>query len=346
MPSLHGRPDDEAGWIGETVARLRAESAPAAAVEDHLDIAGHGVRIRYGDPALAGELGRATRHLSRADPGSSDLTIDCWIADDAALRLPPAVSATGTMHVDDGTVVLAWDAAGGPLFGYDRTRRHAWARFDSFPTASTWEPTVPFRRILHWWAADNGMQMAHAAAVGRPTGGVLLVGRSGSGKSTTSLACLEAGLQFAADDGCLLEPGDPPLVHGLYVSAKGDANTAALLPGCRDEFTRSPIVIEGESVLFADRIRPDGISTGFPLRGIVVLRLGGSSSRLSALRPGAAMRALAPSTVLQMPGNRAAGLSRLAGIVRDLPAWELTLGPVPATAADLIGELLDREGGT
>jgi len=55
------------------------------------------------------------------------------------------------------------------------------------------------------------------------------------------------------------------------------------------------------------------------------------------------MRALAPSTVLQMPGYRAAGLSRLAGVVRDLPAWELTLGPVPAAAADLIAELLDGE---
>ena len=53
------------------------------------------------------------------------------------------------------------------------------------------------------------------------------------------------------------------------------------------------------------------------------------------------MRALAPSTLLQGPGDRAGALRRLGGIVRGLPAWELALGPDPATAAGLIGDLLD-----
>jgi hypothetical protein len=331
----------ETSWLAVAVSQLRSAAPHVPECEHQLTIAGQGVRIRYADANLAEILGRATRHLRRADPGTPALTIDCWSEPGPPISLPTNAPKVGTTHVDDGNLVLNWDAPNGQLVAFDRQRRHAWAQFNSLAPLPTWEPTTPFRRILHWWAADNGMQLAHAAAVGRAEGGVLLVGRSGSGKSTTSLACLEAGLDFAGDDGCLLAAGDPPQVHGLYVSAKGDAKTAALLPGCREEFEQSPLTIDGESVLFADRIYPHRISAGFPLMGVVVLRLGGPSSRLSPLTPAAGLRALAPSTILQMPGNRAGGLARLAATVRGLLVWELTLGPDPATAAALIQELLD-----
>lgn len=317
--------------------------------EDHLDIAGREVRIRYDDLVLADALGRATRHLRHADPGSQDLTIDCRI-DPQTLRGLPAtlplrgLPAAGTIHVDDGSTVLTWDAPDGPLFVYDRTRRHAWALFSSLTTLS-WERATPFRRILHWWTADHGLQLVHAAAVGHATGGLLLVGRSGSGKSTTALACLEAGLGFAGDDCCLLAPGEPTQVHSLYLSGKADARAATLLPGLRQAFADPPLTIDGKAVLFADQIRPEGVCTGFPLRGIVVPRITRESrSRLSPIRPADALRALAPSTILQMPGNRGVGLKRLAAIVRHLPAWELALGSVPAAAAGTIQDLLD--GGT
>ncbi len=349
MPSPGGRPEAATGWLVETAAQVRAESARDFADEDHLDIAGHAVRIRYADPDLADALGRATRHLKHADPSAGApvagaLTIDCRTGPHSAFRVPTTWPATGTMHVDDGSIVLTWDAPHGPLFVYDRTRGHAWARFTSLAELSIWEQATPLRRILHWWAADHGLQLVHAAAVGHASGGLLLVGRSGSGKSTTALACLDAGLGFAGDDYCLLAPGDPPRVYGLYLSGKADDRAATLLPGLREAFAQSPLRIDGKSVVFADQIRPDAICTGFPLRGIVVPRLTGESrSHLSPLRPADALRSLAPSTLLQMPGNRADGLERLAAIVRHLPAWELALGSDPAAAAATIRAHLDRE---
>lgn len=340
MQSWHGGLPMQTGWLAEIVARLRAQSARGAGVEEFRDIVGREVRIRYGDPALADALGRATRHLPPAARGTPDLTIDCWTEPDGLCGPSATWPATGTVYVDDGTIVLTWDAPHGPLFVYDRTRRHAWALFASLTTLS-WELATPFRRILHWWAADHGLQMVHAAAVGHATGGLLLVGRSGSGKSTTALACLDAGLGFSGDDCCLLVPGDPTQVHSLYLSGKADSLGAALLPGLHQAFAKPPLTIDGKTVLFADQIRPDGVCTGFPLRGIVVPRITGQTgSRLTRIRPAAALRALAPSTVLQMPGNRSDGLERLAAVVRPLPAWELALGSVPADAAELIRDLL------
>lgn len=347
MRSTYKKAEAQGGSLAEAVQQLRAQAPQSAAVEHRLRIAGHEVLIRYGEPALADALGRATRVLTTVAHGTPpSLTIDCWTEPDAALRLPTTGPATGTVHVDDGCTVLNWDATAGPLFAYDRRRRHAWARFDSLEGLATWERAAPFRRLLHWWAADQSLQLVHAAAVGKATGGLLLVGRSGSGKSTTALACLEAGLGYAGDDYCLVASGDPSWVHGLYSSAKADARAASLLPGLSEALAGSPLTVGNKMVLFADDFRPDGLSRGFPLRGIVVPRLTRqASSHLSPLPPAAALRAMAPSTLLQMPGQRAEGLGRLAAVVRDVPAWELRLGEVPSTAAALIGELLESRQG-
>jgi hypothetical protein len=47
----------------------------------------------------------------------------------------------------------------------------------------------------------------HAACVGRGGRGLLLLGASGSGKSTVALQCLLQGLEFVAEDGVFVEPG-------------------------------------------------------------------------------------------------------------------------------------------
>lgn len=57
-----------------------------------------------------------------------------------------------------------------------------------------WEPTAPFRYLINWVLADRGVVLAHAAAVGTAEGGLLVVGRGGSGKSTTALAALAVRL--------------------------------------------------------------------------------------------------------------------------------------------------------
>lgn len=339
---MHDLAEPASDWIATLLVRARSEVTGVDAAEDRLRVAGHAVSVRYADGALAELLGRATRHLRSTTDGPPELTIHCWSAPGPALAPPADWPAAGTVHADDGVRVVTWDAADGTLRAYDRASGQAWTRFDSLTQGASWEPAAPFRRILHWWASGRGLQWVHAGAVGRPSGGVLLVGRGGSGKSTTSLACLAAGLGFAGEDGCLIEPGRTPWVHGLYVSAKGDAHTAELLPTFTEEFQRSTLTIEGESIIFADNVVPDGICSGFPLRGIVVPRLAaGSVTRLSPIAPAAALRALAPSTLMQLPGSRADGLQRLAAIVQDLPAWELTLGSTPAAGAKLIAGLIE-----
>ena len=87
-----------------------------------------------------------------------------------------------------------------------------------------------------------GLVLLHAAAVGDADGVVLLVGNGGSGKSTTSVVCSQAGLGFLADDFCLLEPGTLPR----------PASTGR--PSLRDD---SACRVPGVEVAPADRLDED-----------------------------------------------------------------------------------------
>lgn len=327
------------------IDRLRGPVPELSAEGEPLRIAGKPVLVRWDSPALANLLTRSIRHLRENFSSTPDLVVDCWCVEQGAAGIPVEWTGAGTFHIEREGIQLAWESPGGPLAIYDRSRNHAWMRFGPVDSISSWEAATPFRKILHWWAADRSLQFIHAAAIGDSRGGALLVGRSGSGKSTTALACLAGGLGYAGDDYCLVESGPLPQVHSLYLSAKGNAQTAALLPTLREALNSAPLAFEGKSIVFADDISPSSISSGFPLRVIVVPRItGASTSRLEPLSPAESLRALAPSTLLQLPGQRAAGLARLAELVRSVPSWMLCLGNDPRTAVDVLTDILARHG--
>jgi len=329
-----------ASWL----TQCRGEAPAVPAVRLPLRIARRRVLVRFDSHELADRLGRSLRHLRDADAGDlgGDLSIDCWTSDHGvSLAPPPDWPRDGNVHIEDGTISLVWAPPDGPLVVYDRSRRHAWMRFEGLEAISTWEIAAPFRTLLHWWAADQGLQLVHAAAVGHADGGLLLVGRGGSGKSTTALACLAGSLGYVGDDYCLVEGGERPWIHGLYLSGKGNARTAELLPDLRHAFQHAAYSIDGKSVVFADEIRPASVLAGCPLQAIVVPRIeGGSTSRVEPIAAVDALRALAPSTLLQLPGGRAGGLGRLAGLVRRVPAWRLGIGDDPASAVPVLADLL------
>lgn len=315
---------------------------PAATVP--LRIAGRPVQIRFGSAPLAELLTRSIRHLRVADAVAPELTIDCWTDDPGPAAIPPDWNRTGLTYLEHASCHLTWEPPEGPLVIYDRAKRRAWMRFTTLDSVLNWEVARPFRRILHWWGIDQSLQLIHAAAVGGERGGVLLAGRSGSGKSTTALACLAGGFAYAGDDYCLVEPGGSPRVHALYLSGVGNAQTAHLLPTLRARLLAAPRMPAQDSakhLIFADEVAPAAVTPGFPLRAIVIPQItGGNRSHLHPLSAADALRALAPSTVLQLPGKRSEGLTQLALLVRSVPSWQLRLGADPRTAVDALADFL------
>lgn len=203
---------------------------------------------------------------------------------------------------------------------------------------------APLITLLHWWFGHQGSQVVHGAAVGTCDGGVLLVGKSGSGKSTTALACLDAGLAYVGDDYCLVTTQPRPMVYSLYSSGK--LHFADLVHFLRfQRALTSEAYIQADKALFffAEQFC-DQIVPALPLKAILLPAIiTNTHTTWHVLSPAAALLAVAPSTVLQLVGNKSQSLQQLGRLVRQLPCYRLALGrelhAIPSAIAELLSTL-------
>jgi len=338
--------------IDPAIAFAMAEQAFQAAnarpgPEAYFRIAGKVMALKFADAALATKLLPAFAHLEALEQTTADLTICCWNDFSNGVEMPEWTGEAGVhgLQYIDGPVRMAWEIEQRSLQAYDPNRRLALFYTPNVSELATWEQGAPFRQILHWWSAGLlGLQLVHGAAVGTEEGGVLLIGRSGAGKSTQALACVGSQLGYAADDYCLLELGPAPRVHSLYGSGKANEASIAMLPRLAEAFRASPIDQQGKSVIFIAEHAPEAMLRSFPLRAIVLPEIvSGSSCRAEVLSTGEALRAVAPSTLLQLPGDRAQSLARLSSLVRRLPCWRLYVGNNPRAAQPILEAIIASE---
>jgi hypothetical protein len=327
---------------------VRLESLHAAATaggghERWYAVAGRRVRLVGAPGPLLDRLSPALTHLETApNAGDADLTVLAWDLAGAGQTFPasPLLPHPGAVLspvlTSDRFLLTMFQST---LSCYDRERRLALYCVSDAALFPVYESAGPLRYILKWWAAGEGLHLVHSAAVGTSAGGVLLTGPGGSGKSTTALACLADGLLYAGDDYVLVEP-DPPYVHGLYASAKLDWDHFARVPNLLPEPVNTPSSPEKACAFLAD---PDGnkLSRGFPLRAIFLPTVtGGRATSVAPVTPARALRALAPATLLQLPGSSAGDLTALADLARALPCFELRLGDDVSSVAPVVREVL------
>jgi hypothetical protein len=207
-----------------------------------------------------------------------------------------------------------------------------------------WEAGSPFRAILHCWLSTFGLQFVHGGAIGENGRGVLLAARGGSGKSTTTLLCLNAGMDYAGDDYCAVDPNAPVHLHSLY-------NTAKLLPGDLDRFPQlrqrvfnPQALVENSSdkaTFFLADLAPERMSSGFELRALLIPQVSGQTdTHLTPCGPAAALAAMAPSTVAQLPNSVQADMDRMVSIASSLPAFILHLGSDLAQIPEVVRSAL------
>ncbi|MCE9547736.1 MAG: hypothetical protein K8T25_19875 [Planctomycetia bacterium] len=207
-----------------------------------------------------------------------------------------------------------------------------------------WEVAAPFRVPLHWWAQSFGGHVAHAAAVGHDGRGVLMVGRGGSGKSSTSIGCVDAGFEFVGDDYVLLTPGPQPTAHSLYHTAKMHTEFMhRRMPHWAGQVALE-IGPERKSVFFLNECRSRQVQRQLAIDAIIQPRISPTArTGMENLPRSLALLGLAPSTMYQLPGARQATLSFFAAWARELPAYTLHLGGSPTDAAQEISRLVTRQ---
>jgi len=224
---------------------------------------------------------------------------------------------------------------------YDRQSNKALYWIASAAALPFWELASPFRILFHAWAASLGGQVAHAAAVGSEGRGVLIVGKSGSGKSTASLMAMYQGLDFVGDDYVMLTHNPVPVAHSLYSSAKMHTDfLGQTLPHWANK-VGAEIGLERKSVLFLQDIAPRQLCAALPIHAIVVPKVTRDAQpSLMPLTSSEGLLALAPSSIYQLPGARRRALDFFSGFVRDLPVYALYTGGDPSMATGLLKHCL------
>ena len=325
----------------------KAKNAFASAFEQRgqetrFRLAQHTIALKFIGPVLAEKLLPVFSHLEPAGDRDADLTICCWDDASSGISWEEPETARNSAQVDyvDGAVRLAWAPEERNFQALDTVRKIGLYRIADADALPIWEESGPFRRILHWWAAGLGFLFLHGAAVATAHGGVVLVGASGSGKSTTALACVGTMLRYAADDYCLIEPEPKPTVNSIYGSGKADDPSIARLPRLASAFRSAKRDQWDKSVISIADHFPSAIIRSFPLRAVVAPRIvSGEDCHAEALSPAECLRLMAPSTLFQLPGDRQTSMRIMAMLVRTLPCYKLYMGNDPSMAQTVLEKL-------
>jgi hypothetical protein len=340
-------------------AATASTSSPLTSSEEVFQIAGESMAIRCAGNAQTTYLRKAFQHLKTdATPGPNGLTISAW--HNGIAPAGPFLESVFSRLYENWSILcgprgelLDFDCEEisviyhpGPdvLSVLDRVNGKAFYLLRDDAPLPFWELSSPFRHILHPWFSSRGLQYTHAGAVGNRNGGVLFAGKGGSGKSTTSLLCVSAGMLYAADDYCLTRPGDTQ-VFSLYNTAKlkgpEDLVRVPEMSGKsfnEDSFEHGGV---GKGTFDLSEVWPERMAAGLPVRAILLPTVIDSvDSRLAPCSPAEALLALAPSTVAQLPFSGQEDCQRLAALADKVPAYRLYLGSDLKQIPALIGNLL------
>jgi hypothetical protein len=298
---------DVADWFGFPLRHVAAPPGNGPRLD---------IQLGQGDPVDLEDVWRATQERTLGTRGRPRLLIG-----DGTTVLGgvwPDVGLLGLLHRPAGKAVL-------------------WVRHLQAVPAS--DATTLLRGLVTWWLTGSDYWVAHAAAVGGSRGAALLAGRAGSGKSGTAVACFEAGLSYLGDDAILCRSGNAE-VFSLSSCAHLFSEDVGRHHPSLSAAPRSPDAAK----VFVDlaSVEPGRIATRAPLCAVVRLTIhGGAAGRLRQVEPARVFTALAPSSLLNVPGVDRSALSGMAELVRRVPAYELTLPEDRREAARLLRGLLE-----
>jgi hypothetical protein len=336
-------------------AFVEAGEAAGGGLERDFHVGGMNLRLRFAGAELEPPLLRALRHLRPPRTGAPLATISVWDSDSTGVPVPLFPWRPGDVrrrgeirgfnHARIRTVYHGDVMA--PGFGFhalsmcDVASRSAifWVQGrDRLPWT---ELAEPLRTALNWTLSGPTLHLVHAACVSTGDGGVLLAGKGGSGKTTTALACLEAGFGFSGDNYVALSTVGRPMAHSLFGNAKLRPEGLALLPGFAHDI--EGLGEDGEDKLVVDVAcrRPGLLKHEVPIEALVVPRIvPGARTRIRPGSPGEGLLTLAPTTMFQLPGDGRPAFRTMTEFVRRVPTYVLELGGETADAPPAIAGIL------
>ena len=186
----------------------------------------------------------------------------------------------------------------------------------------------PFFKLIALWASKQSLNILHAGCVSVNNKGVLIVGRSGKGKSSTSVQCAIDGLDYLSDDYILIDDtGEKTIAYSIFNSGKLKLNHIERFNKIQSSISIGNLDQNNKPLLFLSTIFKEQIKRSTEIKAIIVPNITSSVSanyyRISSLE---ALKALAPSTLVQLRINGLNELKSLADLTRKFPNFCLELG--------------------
>jgi hypothetical protein len=335
--------------FGQLCARF-AEAAATGPDELNLLVAGHTVRIRIAGRRWAQIVRAAMGHLDvAANVATPELRIDAWDAEETGVPIVPAAqsnlpappvlmrtSQDGHQVGEERPHSLVW---------LDRTARRVVGCIQSTRLLNLDERARPFHKLISAWLEDNGVQFVHSGLIEHNGSGVLFVGNGGAGKSTSSIACLRAGMGYLGDDFLGLGVAAGHFVgHGLYASCLLNVHHIQRFPDLRPLGHAPNHAFEDKFVLYLKDAFPRSLKQRATVDALVLPRV--VDREMTYFRPAtrmAALKAIAPTSVMYLPRPNRGAFERLTRLVEKTPCFWLELGrnieSIPLAVAALVDSI-------
>jgi len=319
-------------------------------VVDELSLAGHSITLSGSSEELRAVFLPSLAHLKIENADASEPDLRIWYADFEGLGdlipEPPFNDFNGVglseKSLESGYCIY-YQPAFQQVFLYSQELRLGIYWAFSVKSIPWWEPTFSFRIILHWWTKSSSLQLMHAGAVAvNESGGWLVAGPSGSGKSSTCLTLLKEGLLYLGDDYVLVKTDPTPEVYTIYQTAKLEPDNLEIrFPEFKD-LIQNPNTYQDEKAIFQIyEAIPSSFISSVRLKGILLPHVNGTlESFMTPVSPGKAVLGIAPTTLRHLPHDRENSYQKMKDLSNAIPVLQWNLG---TDKKDLVRSFLDLD---
>ena len=273
--------------------------------------------------------------------GAPELSIRFWVDPDGKTQAPwPKPYFRGSGHLIFG----GFDSENSLLI--DLLRRRVLGRFSAaFAADIPYWKSVVFPRILTAVGSSIGLTELHCGCVSRDGFGLVLAGEAGAGKSTTTLALVQAGFSFVSEDWTYFS-----LRHGRLF-AWGLPTGVKLLPDAIAHFDQlkkfeTVVTLNGELAYRVDPVGDFGLRREHsckPASLIFLERQRTDGCEISEMGFAEAEARLQSNLMAASPQARSLQLETIRKVVEQ-GCWRLRFGESPAKVALALQEFHAKQG--
>lgn len=288
------------------------------------------VQLSFKSASLPPILTQAFAHLEIKSAQSIDLTVRLWDTKETSQPIPflpwAKLVERGYQGYRENDLYFHYFETLEACSIFHRQENIAYYIIRDHKELPWWISGAPLQIILHLWLREKGMHLTHTAAISNGKTAVLLSGKGGSGKSTTSLACVAEGLYYLSEDYCILNPTPTPSALSIYQSAKWRKQTRTLFPQYEHLIVNPKTADQEKALLYYEDLFPTQIQKQAPVTSVISLRIGhGPEPVLQSQTPTATISDLLLSTVKQLPFYQPQTIEIFQQFVKNTEHYQLIL---------------------